>query len=1141
MAADMSHLEMSVPGGDQFDLDDAFADVMDESKAVGGDEEATVVSEAVVNDFIEDSALIGAVTSHDTAQVLEEEQALGPPDEGVPIPALEEMMGDASNLLEEAWGDEATGLDALMEGEAGLLDWEGLPEVVGDDVSEAGVASPTSDPLSLQGAQGTIETSDLLDTEADRRDVGSIGVDAGTMKEAEVSPEEDFEATARMTDMLNVFWGACEGSETDLTALAQHKQAQKLREALRIARWQKNEVGGVLDWDVPGSLVTKTGLRDRIGALTLGDWPMVRPSVKVSLEEVKEGLRDRAMVERSMNILRFLISDVNSATDVTQRVLDVRKLLDPSAALLRVMTADFNMLSPKDFRGSTSLGDYRVFDIEVALAAKALARREWKVVKDAHHEGDDWQQRRLRRKETIIPPSYLMHTQIMGGAMVRQALEEKVRTYALWRAWLEVCVKSSNELADSASPTPNPEAIMTGEKSTDQTSSTRWRLFQTQQPADVARWLASNPRLSDPLEYNVQLGSTTADAASEVALSYLDVSFDAAYVDGDPYRPLRKTGGHRGIGNAPLIDVHAPIAWAFYTVTPRPTLSQLARLHKPDFRTGLFTAHYYCVYKTQFSGQNLMTSGAAGIAYAQRRQAGRSVQTNIVSGVGLNTNRRLDNLNAKVTAEPEKPKKEVLEASQPLFGPWKVCAPANSSILDTYRAKVPLQDDQDGANSQDAQDHPSDLFVSPRTLSLAEWCPMALFEHANSPPVLVSNLGMMSRVTRYYRPARDTHKAAAQDTAEKKLRGRLGLFGRLQLLGDSVLTLFGVPFRVKPNCGVAFYNSSLLKGPCFAHPFDPQRPLPTPEAYREQLEKADRALSSRAGWNSLFHMEDFRLTDFLLIRTTQDVTSGSPQVRLTLRPLFHGFGVNGPQVNASTYGLPNDEEVEMIDNTARVGMYSLGQCELLAEVPAPDGKKVTEIKKEWLKAYSQRLAAQGIVEFNANKQKCVSKFGGIFDQTVINRILLSIKKSAGGAGTLSSSGLASNSLASSGISIRAVSEPQIRRLVTPEHLCGLEACVLGNAALNWSGLRYVKNFDRFSVARSMLSTRDAQGMLLWAKARGQWRAFQSQVGGSTSLPKLLQLPPPFRANLPHFVASPAVISCIIEELLALTPWTSTLR
>lgn len=491
-------------------------------------------------------------------------------------------------------------------------------------------------------------------------------------------------------------------------------------------------------------------------------------------------------------------------------------------------------------------------------------------------------------------------------------------------------------------------------------------------------------------------------------------------------------------------------------------------------------------------------------------------------------------------------------------------APTSPALIEAFRNRVPTNDINDGGSAEGAEDtsnHPSEMFDTPETLSLAEWCPIALFEHSST-PVLMANLGMMGRVTRYYRPSRESFAAVAQ--AERKVRGRLGFFGPLHLLGDAVLTLLGSPFRVKPNQGVAFFKSTLLRGPCFAHPFDPRRPLPTPENYRDYLSQRCQPSTPRQGWETLSHSTDYRLTDFLLIRTRLGQAAATPanasQVKLTLRPLFYGyslstsshhnlnhhhmagFGNQQPQLineNADLYGSASEEMADIIESVARVGMYTLGQCELLSEVPAPDSKKVSEIRKEWLKAYALRFAGQGVEDFGGNKSKCCTKFGGIFDQAMINRFLIGLKKTTttsghgATAGGLSASGLT----VTAGMVIKPVSESSLRKLVTPEQICGLEACLAGNAYLSWSGIRYKKSLERHPVARAILQQQEFMGEVVWAKARGQLKAFMLANGLSPPLPRLLKHPLPFRALLPHFTVSVSAIARVIEEMLTMTPWS----
>lgn len=145
---------------------------------------------------------------------------------------------------------------------------------------------------------------------------------------------------------------------------------------------------------------------------------------------------------------------------------------------------------------------------------------------------------------------------------------------------------------------------------------------------------------------------------------------------------------------------------------------------------------------------------------------------------------------------------------------------------------------------------------------------------------------------------------------------------------------------------------------CFTHPFDPRRPLTSPGEHVNSWQKYVPPESGRSGWQSINHQSDYRLTDFLLIRTGSS-SNRNPKVRVTLRSLFNGFNSlvtgNAPDLSSSTlYGFPSPELIEALDTISRIGVYTMGQCELLTDIPTPEGKKIAEIKKEWLKVHSLR-------------------------------------------------------------------------------------------------------------------------------------------------------------------------------------------
>lgn len=47
--------------------------------------------------------------------------------------------------------------------------------------------------------------------------------------------------------------------------------------------------------------------------------------------------------------------------------------------------------------------------------------------------------------------------------------------------------------------------------------------------------------------------------------------------------------------------------------------------------------------------------------------------------------------------------------------------------------------------------HPADLISSTSDLSLGDLCPIVLFEHSEQNPPLINNIGMVSRIVKFYR------------------------------------------------------------------------------------------------------------------------------------------------------------------------------------------------------------------------------------------------------------------------------------------------------------------------------------------------------------------------------------------------------
>eukprot|EP01053_Blabericola_migrator_P009426 Blabericola_migrator_1__9425@NODE_50_length_16319_cov_92_020182_g46_i0_p2_GENE_NODE_50_length_16319_cov_92_020182_g46_i0NODE_50_length_16319_cov_92_020182_g46_i0_p2_ORF_typecomplete_len1874_score306_27DUF3591/PF12157_8/6_7e34Bromodomain/PF00439_25/1_4e05SHD1/PF03983_12/0_29_NODE_50_length_16319_cov_92_020182_g46_i0585679 len=848
-------------------------------------------------------------------------------------------------------------------------------------------------------------------------------------------------------------------------------------------------------------------------------------AVSNKLPDIQQSVRDFNQTTRSISILRYLVSE-SSAEDSYERHIDIYKVIDPRNPLLRTFTADLTTHHPNMFKDVKKKRFVSSFLSEMPRLVKALAKKETRQAAVAYNEAltdAESANRRGRRPKGMERRTPPLPT---SATMLRQATEDRIRSYALFRAW-------QGSLVD-----PEPKSHL--------------GIFDAIEPPTdpiVVKWISQAAHVVDPLRYHLSLGTLHRDAVVDIALQWQSCSSDLHYQDSDAYRPIGRPTDRDS--NAVTYElIHAPIAWTFFGINARPSMIQFARYHRPDFRTGIFAAHYFVAYRSSYA----LGTSTNTLAYNNRKQAasllnrkfdlsgGRAYGSSLVDGPSLGSS-AIGTGNTKTPAMP-------IKGGQPLFSPWRVHVPATSKVLELFKTRAGYTGSAVGSDV--ATDHPSDLFVSSGSLSLAEWVPITLFEHS-TPPILVANPGMVARVTRYYRPSRESVSALSQ--AEKKLRGRLGFFGPLQLLGDTVLTLFGSPFRVKPNQGVAFFKSTLIKGPCFTHPFDPRRPLPTPDAWKTHFESCHEPRHPRQGWSTLNHYTDYRLTDFLLVRTHAINGVNNAPVRVCLRPLFYGFGESTLQLKSPVfaqgirgpaepyYGLATSDIVEALESIARVGMYTLGQCELLAEIPAPDGKKVGDIRKEWLKAYSLRLAANGVVDFAQNKQKCFMRFGGVFDQSTINRFLLVLKKSGVGTGpsaTALASSLGGSSIAhSSGVLIKPVAENAIQKLVTPEQICGLEACLLGNAQLNWHGLRYLKSVDGVSVVRAVLQFRDIASDILWARARGAWKASHQYMGSSTTaqIPKLLQLPPPFRGQLPHFTTNLSGIARFIEELLIQTPWT----
>lgn len=786
------------------------------------------------------------------------------------------------------------------------------------------------------------------------------------------------------------------------------------------------------------------------------------------------------------------------------------------------------------------------------------------------------------------------------------------------------------------------------------------------------KFLALHRDVADPL-HNI----TRRTDLARLPLNWLQISCDKAYAAHDPYRPVADQVAGDVVAASNTIR-HAPFAWHFHEVVPKPSSAQIARTFRPDFRVGLYDAFCYkegLKHRSGFavggSASSSLVSGGYGFGGAMgvgRPGSKGSQASSLLSGTknflqskftprstyypygkerGLAAARSAAARATGPTGDSNRPGSRAgsqagstvgahgevfgtgdvpgvqggLDGSVDqrydslLAGPWTIHPPRMCQLDPaTHMATHVMHTPGDVF-------HPNDVFTTPQTLTLGEWCHTLLLEHTVPPPVLPAP-GMGSKMKRYYRPSKEAFTNLVQ--AEKKLRGRLGFFGQLRLLTDRSPPLFGCPLRIRPNQGIALIQNELLQGMCFSQPFDPRKPLPSPPPTPLPRQNADTngsrttnetshlrtddhifpdhsapnhavpdhsvpelSVPDHSVWETLLHeTQDTRLTDFLLVRAS-GCHATRDRVRLTLRPLFLGCsasaaasedGAKAAPLAALPPGFPtkltlpafchasSSEELELlqrIEEVARMGVYAVGQCEPCMDVPVPDGKKFGEIRKEWVKAYALRIAAEeGITEMAAVKQRCLQRFSSVLDTSSAHRLLLSLKSSlepgagllAGGAGTAVAIG--------SGPHIKVSSESVIQRIISPELLCLMQSTMYGHMLLQWHGLAILKSCDRLAVARMLLHHRDHLNDLSWAKALARYHAHQntrqnslqtqqtdnsiiSDVNKSSSTAAttartlesvLFGAAPPFRGQNPCSTSALATVARVIEEMLLATPW-----
>lgn len=600
---------------------------------------------------------------------------------------------------------------------------------------------------------------------------------------------------------------------------------------------------------------------------------------------------------------------------------------------------------------------------------------------------------------------------------------------------------------------------------------------------------------------------------------------------------------------------HSVAAFLFLGLPTRPFPVYVTRFHRPDFRWGFYEMH--------------MNAVPQGVRQLSTHATGKGTTTGASrAGAGSSSGRLILHLGQRRLSHQDSSSSHQgggEDATTPgqLWGTWIVRAPRISTVVRRARAlqdgvfvehgagvdglnvsnDQALGDESRGAATSfraqvtrsSAMKHPADLITTAEDLTLTDMAPIALFEYAEQLPPLLNNMGMVAQISKYYRPPSDNITLAQ---AKKKIRGRLGRFGRLKL-ADGFIPFFGSQMKLARNQGVVTVQSRLFKAPLFPHPTNPHSPLKVDPA---------RANTSRYG-TSRFH--DFRATDFLLIRSRPSPAShisGLQQhegtrtaMHVYLRPIYL------EPLSDRMYGDEGEDDHD--GSSARCTVYTVGQTEPLGEVPPPTSKRCLEIRRDWLRAYALRLARQGITDFHTVKTRCQAKFHSIFDPGVIQKHLMSCRDALASSSTTSP---VYTGQGMTGVTIRVVNEEYLQAVCSPELLCALESAMVANSRLLQAGLMLLRAAERVSTAVRDLETEEATAREHLARARKQLTSYGARY---TQLISSLSPTHPFRVALAQDSnfssgASLALFELIcgkrygpvarfIEEMLLLTPWNVT--
>lgn len=568
------------------------------------------------------------------------------------------------------------------------------------------------------------------------------------------------------------------------------------------------------------------------------------------------------------------------------------------------------------------------------------------------------------------------------------------------------------------------------------------------------------------------------------------ISFDTERQRRDPYMTQVT-----GVGPRQQLELrHSDPAYHFAGIAVRPFPMYVNRFHRPDFRWGLYELH------------------------RKREQAPLKPATTYAGK------------RAALPAPPLSPTGGPYPVGK-LWGPWRINGPQISDVM--RRLKCVKAAAATGETEFATPSHPAELLHSVADLTLTDCAPIALLEYAEQSPPLINSIGMVARITKYYRPPVES---MTLDQAKKKIRGRLGRLGQLKL-ADTHVPFFGSQMRLTRNQGVVIFQSRVSKAPLFPHPTNPRAPLRVPPD------------TVARDWRyGMLRFHDFRGTDFLLIRrpVLSERGEGGDDIadpvggecETYLRPIY--LDPTGPAAVV---------DADEVYNRADCWVYTVGQTQPLLEVAPPTSKRCLEIRRDWLRAYALRLARQGITDFQAVKARCQEKFQHIFDTGVLQKHLLTCREAAP-----SSAAPLFVAPGTPALTIKVVDEDQLRGICPPEALCTLEASLVANSILTQAGVSLMRIADtQLASAVREIEAEETHARDKWLKARKHLRATEARY---RQILKSLPQGHPLRAapqrtppktwelggigGLPHIgTRRLSPIARLIEEMLLLAPWNIT--